>query len=99
MSYTISVKAAEDIKNIWLYTFENWSLQQADRYINLILDEIEYLSKNPNAGKDLNHIRKNYRCSKVTSHLIFYRLTDKQTGIEIIRVLHQQMDIENRLNE
>jgi toxin ParE1/3/4 len=99
MSYKISVQAAEDIENIWLYTFETWSLEQADRYVNLIFDEIEYLAANPKSGKDFNHIRKNYRCSKVKSHIIFYRLTDKQNDIEIIRVLHQRMDIENRLNK
>ncbi len=98
MSYKISVKASEDIENIWLYTFENWSVGQADRYINLLIDEIEYLAHNPNSGKDFNHIRKNYRCSKVKSHLIFYRLAEKH-DIEIIRVLHQRMDIENRLLE
>ncbi len=99
MSYKISVQASEDIANIWLYTFENWSLEQADRYVNLIFDEIEYLVDNPNSGKDFSHIRNNYRCSKVKSHIIFYRLTDKQNNIEIIRVLHQRMDIENRLSE
>lgn len=99
MSYKISVKASDDIENIWLYTFENWSLEQADRYVNLIFDEIEYLADNPNSGRDFNHIRKNYRISKVKSHIIFYRLTDKQNDIEIIRVLHQRMYIENRLNE
>jgi len=99
MSYKISVKASEDIENIWLYTFENWSLKQADRYINLIFDEIEYLANNSNSGKNFNHIRKNYRCSKVKSHLIFYRFIDKQNDIEIIRILHQRMDIENRLSE
>ena len=97
MGYKISVKASEDIENIWLYTFENWSLQQADRYVNLILDEIEYLANNPDSGKDFNHVRKNYRSSKVKSHLIFYRLIENQIDIEIIRVLHQSMDIENRL--
>ena len=99
MNYKISVKASEDIEGIWLYTFENWSLEQADRYVNLIFDEIEYLAENPASGKDFNHIRKNYRCSKVKSHLIFYRITGKQSEIEIIRVLHQIMDIENRLND
>jgi len=99
MAYKISVKASEDIENIWLYTFENWSLEQADRYVNLIFDEIEYLSDNPMSGKDFGHIRKNYRCSKVKSHLIFYRFIENQSEIEIIRVLHQRMDIENRLND
>lgn len=99
MSYKISSKALEDIENIWLYSFENWSLEQADRYINLIFDEIEYLANDLNSGKDFNHIRKNYRCSKVKSHLIFYRFIDKYSSIEIIRILHQRMDIENRLSE
>lgn len=89
----------EDIENIWLYTFENWSLEQADRYINVLFDEIEYLAYHPNSGKDFSHLRKNYRSSKVKSHLIFYRCINKQGDIEIIRVLHQRMDIENHLNE
>lgn len=99
MSYKLSVKASDDIESIWLYTYENWSLKQADRYINLIIDEIEYLADNPDSGKDFSHIRKNYRCAKVKSHLIFYRLINVNTDIEVIRVLHQRMDIENRLNE
>ena len=99
MGYKISVKAAGDIEHIWLYTFEHWSLEHADRYINLIIDEIEYLADNPDSGKNFNHIRKNYRCAKVKSHLIFYRLSDRESDIEIIRVLHQRMDIEHRLEE
>jgi toxin ParE1/3/4 len=99
MRYKLSVKALEDIESIWLYTFENWSLEQADRYLNLIFDEIEYLCDYPNSGKDFSHVRKNYHCAKVKSHLIFYRLNEKQSEIEVIRVLHQRMDIENRLSE
>ena len=99
MSYKISAQASEDIENIWLYTFENWSLEQADRYVNLIFDEIEYLTDHPNSEKDFNQIRKNYRCSKVKSHIIFYKLTGIQNNIEIIRVLHQIMDIEKRLGQ
>jgi len=32
MKYKISKKAFEDIDNIWFYTMETWSLQQADKY-------------------------------------------------------------------
>lgn len=97
MMYKISVKAAEDIKNIWLYSVEHWSMDQADRYINLIFDEIAYLAKKPNSGKDYSHVRKNYRFSRVKSHLIFYKQYEPLNEIEIIRILHQRMDIENRL--
>ena len=99
MNYEISVKASEDIEDVWLYTFENWSKEQADRYTSLIFDEIEYLAENPNSGKDFTHVRKNYRCSKVKSHIIFYKEIERQSKIEIIRILHQRMDIENRLTE
>lgn len=99
MGYKISEKALEDIEKIWLYTFENWSLEQADRYTTAIFDEIEYVAEHPTSGKNFNHIREIYRCAKVKSHLIFYRAIEKQNEIEIIRVLHQRMDIENRLND
>lgn len=81
----ISKEALKDIDAIWLYTFENWSLEQADRYYNLILDEIEYISIHFDTGIDFEHIRKGYRYSKVKSHLIFYRKS-KQGDVEIIRV-------------
>lgn len=98
MKYIISEKANEDIENIWLYTYENWSQEQADRYYNLLLDEIEYIVKNFESGKDIDRIRKGYRATKVKSHLIFYR-KNRQNIIEIIRILHQKMDIESHLNK
>ena len=99
MGYKISKKAAEDIEDIWLYTLENWSLEQADRYLDLLLNEIEYLAVNPTAGKDFSHVRKSYRTASVKSHIIFYRHIEGQIEIEVIRVLHQRMDIENRFDE
>lgn len=47
MKFEISGKAFEDIENIWLYTVETWCVEEADRYYNLIFDEIEYIAKNP----------------------------------------------------
>ena len=71
------------------------SAKQADRYCNLIFDEINYICKNSDAGKPMDHVRKGYRASKVKFHLIFYKVSDNI--IEIIRILHERMDIENRL--
>ena len=99
MKYKISEKAFEDIENIWLYTMETWSVQQADRYYNLIFDEIEYVAKYPLSGRDYDYVRKNYRCSKVKSHVIFYKHKNDEEFVEIIRILHQSMDIEEKLKE
>ena len=95
----LSKEAASDLEKIWLYTFENWSIEQADRYYNLLLDELEYLAANPTSGKDYSHVRKGHLCSKVKSHFIFYKINLKKNELEVIRILHQQMDIETRLND
>jgi toxin ParE1/3/4 len=97
MSYKISANASNDLEGIWLYTAENWSVEQADRYLNLIFDEIEFLSTNPDSGKDFSSILEDYGYSKVKSHLIFYR--KGRAEIEVIRILHQAMDLSNRLDE
>ena len=96
--YIINEKALDDINKIWIYTAETWSIEQADRYYNLILDEIEYIVDNFEMARDFGNVRKNYRCSKVKSHLVFFKKT-KTNEIEIIRVLHEKMDIENQLTE
>ncbi len=97
LPFVISKKAVSDLEEIWLYTLEKWSVEQADRYYNLIFDEINYICKNSNAGKPMEHVRKGYRASKVKSHFIFYRVLNDT--IEIIRILHERMDLENRLND
>jgi toxin ParE1/3/4 len=96
--YIISEKALEDINNIWIYTAENWFVEQADRYYNLIIDEIEYIAHNLDMARDFGKIRKSYRYSKVKSHIIFFK-KDKTNEIEVVRVLHERMDIKNRLAE
>jgi len=99
MNYKLSRKAEEDLEDIWLYTLETWSKEQADRYLSLIFDEIEFLTSNPKTGQDFDHIRKNYRYSKVKSHLIFYKHKKSEDVIEVIRILHERMDLENRITE
>jgi len=97
MIFKISNEANNDLENIWLYTYETWSIDQADRYFDLILDEIEHLSKNSTIGKDVSYIKKRYFRSKANTHFIFYRVNDEKQEIEIIRILHEQMDIDSYL--
>ncbi len=94
----ISEKALEDLNNIWIYTAETWSIVQANRYYNLIMDEIEFVADNFETTKDFGDIRKDYRYSKVKSHLIFCkRVGDSE--MEVVRILHERMDLKNRIND
>ncbi|WP_396174556.1 type II toxin-antitoxin system RelE/ParE family toxin [Flavobacterium sp.] len=96
--YIISEKALDDLNTIWIYTAENSSIEQANRYYNLIMDEIEYVAENFETTKDFASIRKDYRYSKVKSHLIFCKQIEN-TEMEVVRILHERMDIKNRIND
>lgn len=87
--------AIADLEDIWLYTLETWSLEQADRYYDLLIKEIDFLSKKPKSGKNLSSLRPGYYSSKVKSHFIFYKFS--ATELDVIRILHESMDIPNRL--
>ena len=43
--FIISEKALEDLNNSWIFTAEKWSIKQADRYYNLIMDEMKKFIK------------------------------------------------------
>ena len=96
--YIISEKALDDLNNVWIYTTENWSVEQANRYYNLIIDEIEFVAENFETTKDFGKIREDYRYSKVKSHLIFCKRVEN-TEMEVVRILHEKMDIKNRIND
>lgn len=92
----ISSEAYSDLEKIWVYTLKKWSKEQADRYYSLIIDEIEFLRSNYFTGKSADYIRPGYRVSFVKSHIIFYKIGETQK-LEIIRILHQSMNIEEWL--
>jgi toxin ParE1/3/4 len=94
--YRISEQAIDDLNDIWTYTFHKWSKEQADRYYDLIIEEIEFIADNFMTGKSAEQTRKSYRYAKIKSHLMFYRKVENEV-VEIVRILHQRMDIKKRL--
>lgn len=93
----IREEAYLDLENIWNHTLETWSLRQADKYYNDIIETIEFLCTEPKSGKSAEHLRKGYKFFKVNAHLIFYMATDFE--LDVIRILHSQMDIPNRIKD
>ena len=93
-SRRLSPRAATDLEEIWLYTFEHWSVEQADRYQKQIIAAIEGLVDGSRDGRPV-HIRKGYHGCPTGSHLVFYRLSD--TSLDVIRILHKRMDVASHL--
>ncbi|WP_462269898.1 type II toxin-antitoxin system RelE/ParE family toxin [Desulfobacter sp.] len=87
--YRLSPKAVDDMEAIWLYSFTNWSAEQADRYIDDLTETFEFLAQNTKVGISCDYIRERYRRYPVKSHIIFYR--EAVYGIEVMRILHNRM--------
>jgi toxin ParE1/3/4 len=96
--YELTNKAVEDLTNIWEYTIDKWSEQQADRYFNLLISSCQEIANNPELGKNYEGITTDLFGLKTEKHIIFYRKRIKRP-IEITRIIHERMDLINRINE
>jgi toxin ParE1/3/4 len=94
--YKLTNKAVEDLTDIWDYTFENWSERQADKYYQLLIESFTEIAENPFLGKNFDTIIESLRGFKVGRHVVFYWEIEERR-IEILRILHDHMDLKNRL--
>lgn len=91
-------KAIDDLSDIWEYTMYKWSENQADKYYNTIKSACKEIENNPQIGKVYSEISKDLYGFQSGKHIIFYFQISKDE-IEIIRILHERMDLINRINE
>ncbi len=95
--YRISKLAEQDLTDIWNYTLDNWSQNQANTYVNGLLNAFARIAKAPDQlGRSYEHVRKGYRKYPYGHHVIFYLI--QPDGLPLIsRVLHERMDFDRHL--
>lgn len=96
--YRLTRKAVTDLTQIWNYTFDKWSENQADSYYKMLIDICNDLANDPDSGKSYHFITENIFGFRAGRHIIFYRRID-DNEIEIVRILHEQMDLKSRMSE
>jgi len=96
--YKLTNKAVDDLTQIWNYTFNKWSESQADKYYQMVIDTCEEIANNSDLGKKYTGVMESLFGFKVGRHIIFYRLIE-ENELEITRILHEQMDLKNRIKE
>ena len=94
--YSLRQQAQDDLESIWLYSYENWEIEQADHYLRSLFCRFRWLAENPRLGKPRTDIKPGYYCFPEGMHLVFYKMTD--TGIDIIGIPHQNMDTEHHFD-
>jgi toxin ParE1/3/4 len=96
--YKLTNKAVDDLTQIWNYTFDKWSESQADKYYHMLLDNCKEIAIDSALGKNYSGVTENLLGYKVGRHIIFYRKIEEDE-IEITRILHEQMDLKNRIKD
>lgn len=93
-------KAVEDLSDIWNYTADNWSELQADRYYEMfIMASKEMAESSTRLGRRYEEIMSGLYGFHAGKHIIFYRHMEDQDEIEVIRILHERMDLKTRIEE
>lgn len=96
--YLLTNKAIEDLSNIWEYTVEKWSEKQADYYYNILIENFKEIALSPKIGKNYDGIEQSLYGFHVNRHIIFYQQINPHEVI-IIRILHDQMDLSERIQD
>ena len=91
MGYKLSVKADNDFKAIYKYTYMNFGEHQADVYTDSLDSCFLLLSENSSIGRAANYIKKGLFRHEHQEHIIFYR--KRKQDIFIVRILHNSVDV------
>ena len=87
--------AARDIDAIADQTIARWGKRQARTYVSALRADIESLGVSPERYQRHDGNSLGLRCMRSGHHLLFYWVGS--TSVEIVRVLHERMDVDERL--
>jgi toxin ParE1/3/4 len=93
--FYLTPAAEKDLEEIWTFTCQQWSKEQADRYIDRLVQAFTDLAYAPKTAPACDHIRPGYRRRNVERHIIYFRITPD--GIAIVRLLHERMNAPQHL--
>ncbi len=96
--FILSKKAVEDLSEIWEYTVQNWSEAQADRYYFMLLEFCQDIADGKAASKQYFEIYSDLFGARAGQHIIFFQ-QNAAGNIEVLRILHNRMDLRNRMED
>ena len=96
-TYSLREFALADLEAIWVYTVEQWGIEQAERYLQGLFGCFEELAANPRFGRERSEVKAGYRSFPQGRHVVFYLIVPK--GVEVIGIVHQSVDVDAHLGE
>lgn len=84
-SYRLTPAAQNDLEDIWLYSAQQWSPQQADGYTDILQDTFDRLLFMPQMARERPEFDPPVRIHPSAEHLIIYRVMSDH--LAILRIL------------
>ena len=95
LKYELSRAADRDLDDIYVYTFREFGVLQADVYFESLDVCLAKLAENPLLGVDASNVRAGYRRFVHQRHTLYYRKI--RTGVRILRILGPGMSVERSI--
>ena len=86
--YRLTLAADADIDRLFIFGFETFGLEQADRYVSGLYEHLDDLADYPKRGPAVEHIHPGYRRSVYGVHSVYYRIDPNE--IVIVRILGRE---------
>ena len=100
--YSFHPVADEQQTAIWLYSYERWGAEQADKYIDGLHEQLRKVTQDFSLLRNLpGRIAKKVKFFHYGRHYIFLRqpLSNLPQKLQVLTILHDSMDIPVRLRE
>lgn len=92
----LSEFADQDLRDIFEWSDRQFGWAQAERYVDALIVRMEQAAEQPMLGRPYPDLPGGVRRITQGNHIFYYRGID--TGIRVLRVLHQRMQQDLRLN-
>ncbi len=93
--YGLSRAADTDLAEIYAFSHRSFGESRADSYFLGLRDCLRMLAANPRLGHSAADLRPGLLRHAHCAHVIYYLVED--SGIFVVRVLHQSMDSERHI--
>jgi toxin ParE1/3/4 len=88
--YTLAPEALQDLEGVWAYGAETWSPDQADRYLDELVQAFDRVGRPPALFRARLEFTPPVRIYPYRSHLIVYMGLEGQ--VTILRILGGRQD-------
>ncbi len=96
-NYRVTPRARDDLKSIGRYTEQKWGKLPRNKYLKQLELRFKWIAENSLLGRNRFDICEGVYSFPQAEHVVFYRF--RLEVVEIIGVLHQEMDVLNYFSE